>query len=63
MGTAVPTVFSVLPNISMSGSGKDVLGVVGIIWDEVRAGTFPDITPSLRDFASKCTVVATVGGG
>ena len=27
----------------MSGSGKDVSGVVGISWDEVGAGTFPDI--------------------
>ena len=26
----------------MLGSGKDVLGVVGISWDEVGAGTFPD---------------------
>ena len=26
----------------MSGSGKDVLGVVGISRDEVGAGTFPD---------------------
>ena len=26
----------------MSGSGKDVSGGVGISWDEVRAGTFPD---------------------
>ena len=27
----------------MSGSGKDVSGMVGISRDEVRAGTFPDI--------------------
>ena len=27
----------------MSGLGKDVSGVVRISWDEVRAGTFPDI--------------------
>ena len=26
----------------MSGSGKDVSGVVRISWDEVGAGTFPD---------------------
>ena len=26
----------------MSGSGKDVLGMVGLSWNEVRAGTFPD---------------------
>ena len=26
----------------MSGSGKDVSGMVGISWDEVGAGTFPD---------------------
>ena len=26
----------------MSGLGKDVLGMVGISRDEVRAGTFPD---------------------
>ena len=26
----------------MSGSGKDVSGVVGISWDGVGAGTFPD---------------------
>ena len=30
----------------MSGSGKDVSGVVGISQDEVGAGTFPDTTPS-----------------
>ena len=45
----------------MLGSGKDVLGMVRISWDEVRAGTFPDITPSLRHFALKCTVVTTGG--
>ena len=43
------------------GLGKDVSGVVGISRDEVGAGTFPDITPSLRHFASKCAVVV-VGG-
>ena len=26
----------------MSGSGKGVLGVVGISWNGSRAGTFPD---------------------
>ena len=26
----------------MSGSGKDMLGVVGSSWDRVRAGMFPD---------------------
>ena len=44
----------------MLGSGKDVLGVVGISQDEVGAGTFPDITPSLN-FASKCAMVAAGG--
>ena len=38
----------------MSGSGKDVSGVVGISRDEVRAGTFPDNSTLaiawLRDF-------------
>ena len=29
----------------MSGSGKDVSGMVGISWDEVGAGTFPDTIP------------------
>ena len=42
----------------MSGLGKGVLGVVGISRNEGGAGTFPDITPSLRHFASKCAVVA-----
>ena len=28
------------------GSGKGVLGVVGISWNESRAGTFPDTDPS-----------------
>ena len=37
-GTAIPTVFGVPPNVSC----QDVLGVVGISWDEVGAGTFPD---------------------
>ena len=32
----------------MSGSGKDVSGMVGISRDEVRAGTFPDRTISAK---------------
>ena len=31
----------------MSGSGKDVSGMVGISRDEVRAGTFPDRLPPM----------------
>ena len=49
----------------MSGSGKEVLGMVGISQDEVGAGTFPDkllvigLSPfslfiSIFDFFSLC---------
>ena len=42
----------------MSGSGKDVSGVVGISRDEVGAGTFPDKSV----FASKCVFGNLVTG-
>ena len=46
----------------MSGSGKGVSGVVGISRNGSGAGTFPDITPSLRHFTLKCAVVGAGGG-
>ena len=60
-GIAVPTVFGVPSDISCWDQGKGVSGVVGISQNESRAGTFPDITPSLRHFTSKCTVVGAGG--
>ena len=41
MGGLYSKQFSCLQHL-MSGSGKGVLGVVGISWNEVGAGTFPD---------------------
>ena len=45
----------------MSGSGKDVSGVVGISRDGVGAGTFPDSTGTPRDDIGAVGAVSTCG--
>ena len=45
----------------MSGSGKDVLGMVGISWDGVRAGTFPDNKVHTIFMLSMCLLLQRMG--